>query len=89
MKITINLAGTFFGKFLNEGLEPSISERSTLENLLEFLNTHYNTTVFSKKNLKNNMFVMICNGTRVEPEELKNPIEDGDQISILQPIMGG
>lgn len=89
MKITINMAGTFFGQFLNEGLEPSVPNGCTMEKLMEILNEHYKTSVFNKKGLKNNLFVMIHNGSRVEPEDLKTEVEEGDVISILQPIMGG
>jgi len=89
LNITINMAGTFFGQFLNEGLELSVPDDCTLEKLLEILNEKYKTKVFNKKGLKNNVFVMIHNGSRVEPEELQTKLEERDVISILQPIMGG
>lgn len=89
MKITVNMAGTFAGRHLNEGLELDIKENTNLEKFLQVLNDHYKTKEFTKKSLKSEKFVMIHNGIRIEPRDLKTKIEDEDTISILEPIMGG
>ena len=40
MKITVNMAGTFAGRHLNEVLELDIKENTNLEKFLQVLNDH-------------------------------------------------
>ena len=91
MKVTVNISGGFGAESIkNETLELNLEEGATVKDLLKSVNSTYNTSVFSKGNMKSRLFVVMVNGTSIPPKNLKKTeLASDDVISILQPIPGG
>jgi molybdopterin converting factor small subunit len=89
MHYKINLAGSFNGKLLNEEAEIEFPTPPTVKNVMEALNKMYNINAFSERNLKKSLIVVLINGEKQNPKDLKKIVQIDDVVTILQPIMGG
>jgi hypothetical protein len=88
--ITVNLAGNFGGKILNEENIFNFTSIVKIQDILNELNAHHKSTFFSFKSIKKNYFIIMIEGQRKEVKELKKlSFMSSETITLLQPVIGG
>lgn len=89
--VNIRVAGIFCGIPTNELLQESLRVGDTLSVVLARLDKKkvLGRKFFSSL-IKRNQIVVLLNGERLEPEEIKRKrLEENDVISVLSAIAGG
>jgi molybdopterin converting factor small subunit len=91
MAIFVRVTGVFLGSPMNESFEEEYREGDTPKKIFARLDKRKALgRRFFHSVVKGNRGTFLLNGNRFDmPAALKDPLKDGDEISILSAIAGG
>ena len=86
--IKVSISGVFSKKVLDKNIRIPIQNNTTVFNVLRTLNQKMSIQL-TKNCISERKILCVRNEDIVQVENLKDIVNDGDEISILQPIAGG
>jgi molybdopterin converting factor small subunit len=91
MAIQVRVIGAFLERPLNKSFDEPFTTNDTLQSV--FVRLDKRKTLgrkFFSRIIKQGQVTLLLNGDRLDlPEDMKRPLRDGDEISILSAIAGG
>lgn len=90
MDVHLSIHGPLAGRVIRMNTSVNLQDNATLTDLLEVVGRNIGVDLLTQLSEGNEFPVILLSGENLElPAGLKQPLQDGDEVAILQAIAGG